>query len=72
MKTEELLAQINQLKKDFDNVLNDYIGKSLRVLKLERENDALRQRIMDLEDVIEESKVVSRWEYVDGEMRKTK
>jgi hypothetical protein len=57
MKTEELLAQINQLKKDFDNVLNDYIGESMRVLKLERENSALKQRILDLEDLIEENKM---------------
>jgi hypothetical protein len=72
MKTEELLTTTNQLKKEFDELVRSYVSKCLHIGRLERENSALKQRIMDLEDVIEESKVVSRWQYVDGEMRKTK
>jgi hypothetical protein len=53
----------------------NYIGafKAAKIIsELADENSRLKQRILDLEDLIEEEKVVSRWEYVDGEMRKTK
>jgi transcription elongation GreA/GreB family factor len=62
----ELIASLQDAK---------YIGafKAAKVIsELADENSRLKQRIMDLEDLIEEEKVVSRWQFVDGEMRKTK
>lgn len=54
---------------------SDFIGafKAAKVIsELADENSRLRQRVLDLEDKIEEDKVIRRWEFVDGELKQTK
>jgi hypothetical protein len=53
----------------------NYIGafKAAKVIsELADENSRLRQRVLDLEDVIEESRVVHRWVFRDGKMEQIK
>jgi hypothetical protein len=52
-----------------------YIGanKAISLIhKLNQRRLALQQRVWDLEQKVEEDSVVTRWEFVDGKMEKTK
>jgi hypothetical protein len=63
---DELIATLQDAK---------YIGafKAAKVIsELADENSRLRQRVLDLQDVIEESNVITRWVFRDGKMEQIK